>query len=312
MKKTFTSSFLGLAISGLLLASCSQMASYENEDLALEQARADKAGFTLSPYGSINGNENAYVDYYLGACESECIDPNDPNTFFVLSDREAFNGQFYVDYQIYHDATTIYYTFTAGTTSQATPLINTFNGATIDAPSYSISFPLEEGWQGCDLVERNFTLTRAGQGQGQGSSVTIETSYNLIPICTGEEETCEEKFSYDRDETDPNIITFKYTPSTTIENAQIQLTVPHIEAYEPLDGKTYTGFGEELENVLRWNGDLTCGEEITFTIKFTPISCTAAGPGNGLVNLVSNFNVKGFGNKLTGKPLTANCIPEEL
>ncbi|MDF2156669.1 hypothetical protein [Algoriphagus sp. CAU 1675] len=311
MKKTFTSGFLGLVISGLLLASCSQMASYENEDLTLEQASADKAGFRLNPFGTTNGNENAFVDYYQGACESECIDPNDPETFFVLNGRKNFNssGQIFIDYSIYHDASEIYYTFTIGTNNSSEPSIATFNGELVDAPSYSVSYPLEEGWQGCDLVERTFTLTRGGGGGGT-TVVEIPTSYNLIPICTGEEETCDEAFSYERDETDPNIITFKYTPSTTIENAEIQLTVPHIEAYEPMDGRTYTGFGEEEENVLRWNGKLTCGEEITFTIKFTPISCTAAGPGNGLVNLVSTFNVKGFGNKLTGKPLTAHCIPD--
>lgn len=310
MKKTFTSGFLGLVISGLLLSACSQVATYESEDLTLEQAKADKGGFTLSPYGNTNGNENAYVDYFDGACGAECIDPDDPETFFRLSDRKNFNPQFFIDYTIYHDANTIYYSFTAGGTSNnSTPLIATFNGTTIDLPSYSISYPLDEGWQGCDNVSRTFTITRAGQGGGS-NSVDIETSYNLIPICTGEEETCDEAFSYERDETDPNIITFKYKPSTTIENAEIQLTVPQIEAYEPMDGRTYTGFGEGEENVLRWNGKLTCGEEITFTIKFTPISCTAAGPGNGLVNLVSTFNVKGFGNKLTGKPLTADCIPE--
>lgn len=73
MKRIFTSSFLGLAISGLLLASCSQMASYENEDLALEQARADKAGFTLSPYGNIAGeNAREFVDN--PDCETECLE----------------------------------------------------------------------------------------------------------------------------------------------------------------------------------------------------------------------------------------------
>lgn len=61
MKTIFTSGFLGLVISGLLLASCSQMASYENEDLTLEQASADKAGFRLNPFGTTNGNENAMV-----------------------------------------------------------------------------------------------------------------------------------------------------------------------------------------------------------------------------------------------------------
>jgi hypothetical protein len=309
MKRTFTSSFLGLAISGLLLASCSQMASYENEDLALEQARADKAGFTLSPYRSTDGNENAFLDYYEGACTSECIDPLDPETFFVLSDREQFNPQIYIDYEIYHDATTIYYSFTIGTYNSSEPLISKVNGVDVNGLTYSIDFPLEEGWQGCDLVERTFTVTRGGGGGGS-TVVEIPTLYSLIPICTGEEETCDEAFSYERDEIDPNIITFKYTPSTTIENAQIQLTVPQIEDYEAMDGKTYTGFGEDLENVLRWNGDLTCGEEITFTIKFTPISCTAAGPGNGLVNLVSTFIVKGYGNKLTGKPITSDCIPD--
>ncbi|MBN3581205.1 hypothetical protein JYB64_02330 [Algoriphagus aestuarii] len=309
--KIFTTKMLGLVISALLLGACSQMATYENEDLTNGLEKADQAGFKLSPYGS-KGFENASLAYYEGACTVECIDPEDPETFFVLTGRKNFmvSGQVFIDYSIYHDDTDIYYTFTIGTNNASTPTIASLNGEVVNNQTHIISYPLGEGWEGCDLVERTFTITRGGGGGG-ATLVEIPTSYSLIPICTGdEEETCPEAFSYERDENNPNIITFKYTPMTTIENAEIQMTVPQIEGYEALDGKVYSGFGENDENVLRWNGTLECGIETTFVLKFTPISCTAAGPGNGKVNLISTFNVKGYGNKLTGKPLEAYCIPD--
>lgn len=307
--KIFTTKLLGLVISALLFGACSQMATYENEDLTNTLEKSDQPGFILSPYG-IGSNLNASLEYFEGACTTECIDPEDPETFFVLTGRKNFNPQIYIDYSIYHDATDIYYEFSIGTNNSSTPTIATFNGEVVEGLTYSISYPLDEGWQGCDLVERTFTLTRGGGGGGS-TVVEIPTSYALVPICTGdEEETCPEVFSYERDSENPNIITFKYTSPATIENAEIQLTVPQIADYLALDGKEYVGFGEDKENVLRWYGALACGVETTFVIQFTPLDCTAAGPGNGKVNLVSTFNVKGYGNKLTGKPLESDCIPD--
>ena len=85
------------------------------------------------------------------------------------------------------------------------------------------------------------------------------------------------------------------------------MTTPQIAGYEALDGKVYSTFGNPSSGGLRWNGDLVCGQEISFKIKFTPIDCT--GEPSPEVNMVSTFNVKDLGgNKLTGKPITGICV----
>lgn len=76
MKKLFTN-FLGLALSVMVLASCSQMATYEQADLTPEEvATAAKDGFNLTPYGT-GGNENAalYVgDFFSYSDDIACLD----------------------------------------------------------------------------------------------------------------------------------------------------------------------------------------------------------------------------------------------
>lgn len=53
--KIFTTKMLGLVISALLLGACSQMATYENEDLTNGLEKADQPGFKLNPFGVSSG-----------------------------------------------------------------------------------------------------------------------------------------------------------------------------------------------------------------------------------------------------------------
>ncbi|SIN98779.1 hypothetical protein [Algoriphagus halophilus] len=74
--KIFTTKLLGLVISALLLGACSQMATYENEDLTNTLAKSDQSGFTLSPYETTRF-ENAMVsesgDFILTYTENVCL-----------------------------------------------------------------------------------------------------------------------------------------------------------------------------------------------------------------------------------------------
>ncbi|WP_296703884.1 hypothetical protein [Algoriphagus sp.] len=310
--KMFTTKMLGLVISALLLGACSQMATYENEDLNKGLEKADQSGFNLSPYGVSNGENNAV--YSDEACLTECFKPDDPTTYFYLNGRENFNPQIYTDYNVYQTATHIFYEFSIAASNSSTPLISTYEldgtSMTVGASSFSVSYPLPANWQVCDLVSRTFTITRNGNAnQNSANVVIVPIDYKLIKICVDEPETCEEEFTWSRDVNDANTITFEYTPHRSKINAEIQMTTPQITAYQPLDGKVYTQFGNPSNGNggLRWNGDLVCGEKITFTIKFTPISCNNS--NNLPANLVSNFVVKDMGgNKLTGQPITGDCI----
>jgi hypothetical protein len=309
--KIFKSNLLGLALAGLILGACSQTATFEDADLANEQATAEKAGFNLSPFGTTSvENLREYSDT---ACATECINPDDPESWFYIEDRELFNPQIYIDYKVYQNATSIFYEFKIGTFNASNPTIASYllDGVStpINGTTFSLEFPLADGWQACDLVSKTFKIVRGGGGGG-ATSVEFTIDYKLVPVCVNEDDPddeCPEAFRYERDATDPNIITFYYTPKASKTNAEIQMTTPQIAGYEALDGKVYSTFGNPSSGGLRWNGDLVCGQEISFKIKFTPIGCT--GLPSPEVNLVSTFNVKDLGgNKLTGQPITGICV----
>jgi hypothetical protein len=57
---TLKNRFFGLALVGLMLGGCSQMATFEDADLMNEQAVANKVGFTMNPF-NVGGNENAAI-----------------------------------------------------------------------------------------------------------------------------------------------------------------------------------------------------------------------------------------------------------
>jgi hypothetical protein len=59
--KIFNTKLLALVTSAMLLGACSQMATYENEDLTNSLEKADQSGFKLNPYGTSSGFENAKI-----------------------------------------------------------------------------------------------------------------------------------------------------------------------------------------------------------------------------------------------------------
>lgn len=295
---------LAVLMTVAVLFSCNQVETFEIDDLNLNQEVLDRDGVTLT---ALNPNFMDFLNVYqVDACENFCIIPDDPTTYHVLSGRETYNPQIYVDYSVYHDDEKIYYNFTIAASNSSSPTIASVNGVPVGETSYSIEFDLPEDWEGCDLVERSFTVVRAGGGGG-ATGLTIETAYRLIPICVEEpDDLCPEDFSYERSGDDNNTILFKFTPKATLAFAEIQITTPQIADWESLDGKNYEEFGAGANGGLRWIGDLVCGEEITFELRFTPEAC---GQGNPNVNLVSTFNVKDLGgNKLTGQPIRSECI----
>jgi hypothetical protein len=311
--KTFRNRFLGMALVGLILGGCSQMATFEDADLMNEQAAAEKAGFKLDPFG-ISSGENSAV-YSDDACQTQCI-TEDPNTWFYLNGREYFNPVIWIDYKVWQTPTRIFYEFKIGASNQGNHSIASYsvdNGASVanTGKTFTVDYPLPANWIGCDLVSRKFNITRTGGGGG-ATGVEITVDYNLIPICDDDvvNEVCTEAFRYERDDQDMNIITFYYTPSRDKADAEIQFTLPQVTAYEPLDGKTYSTFGnwgnQNASSGIRWNGSLSCGVEISFKLKFTPISCTNS--NNLPANMVANFVVKDMGgNKLNGPPIEGAC-----
>lgn len=83
--KIFTTKMLGLVISALLLGACSQMATYENEDLTNGLEKADQPGFKLSPFNAGNRFENAYVvdQFFAYSTETNTICYDEASEFVV-------------------------------------------------------------------------------------------------------------------------------------------------------------------------------------------------------------------------------------
>lgn len=288
MKNTFTSSFLGLAISGLLLASCSQMASYENEDLALEQARADKAGFTLSPYGS-TGGENAKV-YSPEVCSNDCIS-DDPETWFIDSKEHIFDAtdqdeikKLKIDiyntptqliYDIYTENTTIKY-LKIGETFLINNSQSTYYQHIVEIGEYGVD------WNECDQYNATFYGFRNNlSGVGGGQLAEIITSYNLVGVC--QEEVCEESFTYEDNK--DGTYTFTYIPASDIDNAELVFTFAQNSVKSAQDG--WEDKGQTYQKTM--NLDACQEYNWTFTLDCKDL--------NNVQNLWTDFKVNDVSKK---------------
>ncbi|WP_026950705.1 hypothetical protein [Algoriphagus mannitolivorans] len=314
--KTSFYKFLGLALAGLILGACSQTATFEDADLMNEQASAERAGFKLDPFETPSGiNSKAYLECNQRGPD-DCI-TWDPNSWFYKAETKAYTAgpQGSVTVTIHNTPTHIVYTITS--TEQNIKKV-TFNGVDLyaqntNAPEPFIhSVPLGtfgEDWVACDLETATIEVRRQNSsGTGGGVYLKFETSYELIPVCDdGVQEDCDSslvKSFIEIDNQGYHIYEFTVISANDIPNGnswEVQLTVPQIIAYKALDGKTYTGFGEDLVNVLRWDGDITKCTPISFKIGFLP-DCGALdelGKKNTNATILSVFNVKGEGNLLS-------------
>lgn len=283
MKKTFISSFLGLVISGLLLASCSQMASYENDDLLLEQARTDKEGFKLSPLGN-NSIGNARV--YEGAdCSSDCIVAGSGD-YFIKTDSQtgsAGPNSKEVTYRAYNTETDfvveVDYVKTSGNSNAKADITITIEGDDLlieDVPfgstvSHSIALP--EGWVACDELE--FSILQ----EALGNPISWDESYSLFAVCS---EECEEEFSYSADE-GSGTIQFSYTPSESATGANLVFTFAQSAVVE-MEG--FTRNGATMQGVF----DLEACVTYEFTATVVTLRCT--GNGQTAVNVWTDFGVE--------------------
>lgn len=181
MRKTFTLSFLGLVISGLLLGACSQMASYENEDLQLEQAKVDKdGGFVLTPLGG--GNENAM----LADCGDNCITERvlmEANTTTQIGNSNNFKD---INYQIWNTPEQLIVQTTSNRTTDEIQIV--VNGQTIintltepePAGNFVFTyFDLPEGYVACEYTLESVLHI------GGGPQVTLsDIGYGVYEYCT--------------------------------------------------------------------------------------------------------------------------------
>lgn len=296
MKKTFTSSFLGLVISGLLLASCSQLATYENEDLILEQTSADKAGFKLSPFGSNGGNENAALTNCNNCIEEPQIAMHDVTKSTGNPSNPTITK--HGDLSVWNTKTDLIVTFSFNGTDGADQITQTINGTIYswskdgakDAAftevvltangkirSYKITQALGEKTK-CTPYSINFS-----SNGGPGGSLAKSAVYNIYEYC----QNCdEETFTYSAavTGTDQVNVVFTYDAIEALTNAEVKFTFPQIKnisqdgVYLAPDGKSYTVNNNGNNTVFTWRGNIGCSDETAVTFEFEVMAeCNSSG-----------------------------------
>jgi hypothetical protein len=313
MKKPFLTQFQNTFIvlmTTALLLSCSQMESFEANDLQAEANEAAKSGFNLTPYG--NGLENAKV-YTSDVCKTECI-TTEEETWFVktLVKEYSASPQGSVTIKIYNTPTQIIYSITS------TNDINRvdFKGNIIYASNtpavqpYVHAVNLGAGWKGCDTEAAKIEVRRQNSsGTGGGQYINFDTSYDLIPVCPPV--GCDnESFSYVTTNENLNVV-FSYDAASALSAAVVEFTFPQIMnmilgengKYSAPDGKMYSVNNATNQTVFTWVGDIGCTDATatTFTFNFSP-DCGAGNANDGQARIWSDTKVNGVSVKNSNTP----------
>lgn len=315
MKKIFTN-FLGLALSVMVLASCSQVATYEQADMTPEEVAAAKNGFNLTPYG-IGGNENAA----LLSC-TECIEEPVVATS-VVSKTAGPNTSNYGDLSVWNTETDLIVTYafygTVGADGSSINIGGTVYSWVKDGAvsagisdvvvsgngkilSYKVTHPLT-----VKTACTSYSVSFASNG-GPGGSLSKSTSYAIYEYCS---DCDEESFSYVA--TNANLdVTFSYNYSKVAEMT-LTFTLPQVKivqatgtTYVGADGKSYVIGGNGTN--LTWTGNVSCSNESPTTFEFDFVAdCGPSTANDGNANIWTDATVKAInGIDLVDDPLTLN------
>jgi hypothetical protein len=300
----------GLMISAMLLGACSQLATFENEDLLSNQEAAAKNGFNLTPFGT--GNENART-YAATDCGNFCIDPDLPE-YSVQSAQISNNtggGRPFTrvfTYTVYNtlNGFELGWSYTA-TNPGSRKLRITVSGAGFTLPqiytssavqttgnnTHTFSFT-DNSWAACGVVTIKAEILDGGNDTVVSGPLT--TYYSLIGAC--EDDCDEESFDYSSSVVGGLVdVTFQYNYSEEAE-VSIDFTFPQIindiptnGSYTGADGKTYrvTGNG----TVFHWTGDVSCSSEspTTFAFKGLVPDCGPSTAKDGKANIWTGAKV---------------------
>jgi hypothetical protein len=230
--KNFKIKFLGLALVGLILGACSQMGTYENADLMNEQAEANKAGFTMSPFGMGNENAKTSTSGNLTLTYEDVVCLGNPSI-------ATFGG--------------------AGFTGKRTVQIQKLVGS-----EWVQVFQKSQATSGTTanlgvlpVGEHTFRWTVGGQDGAQNVVFTIS-----VEQCSD----CVASFSY-VDNGDDAPYTFKYTPSEDMTDVLVEFTFAQGVAVTGLDGFTQNGGGNS--SVWSDTRSFVACTEYTFTVDLS-------------------------------------------
>jgi hypothetical protein len=270
----------GLVISGLLLGACSQMATYENEDLLASQEAAASImdPFTFKSVFGLDPNSNARMAYGDADCNNEVTYCVSSSNYYYKTDDKSWNapglGGVYLEYYQNVDGELVYsfdsYKNNNGKDPNLTgysidggEIINVSKSSTI-----TVIIPLDEDWEPCDIITRTIQVFRNSQ-----HSLSFTTSYTLLAVCDdggdGVNEDCEmEEFYYDQ--VAGFTYDFTYIPCEALTGATLKFTSPHIKDFTSTPSLIPNkGKGKGSPTVLSWTGNVPA-DGITFRITFDP------------------------------------------
>lgn len=249
--KNFKTKFLGLALAGLILGACSQTGTYETADLMNEQAVANKAGFTMTPFSS-GGGEN-----------------------FKVSDTETVytNETFNVAVTAYNDCENTYFTITRiegnmtvrvkqpGVASTQT------NGPTIldGGTTVTTTVPHSEDWEDGDDVTISYYVSGLGGGSNNNFQSGIIT-YNLVDVCSG----CDDEFSAVTtcsEDGSMRTATFTFTAGDDA-TYKIQGGLTAKSHNVDVNGATVIKVTKNNNNIISWTGALEECDVHTITVSW--------------------------------------------
>jgi hypothetical protein len=309
MKKTITR-IAGLVISAMLLGACSQMATFENEDLMLKQEAAAKSGFNLTPYGTA-GNENAslsncancitdiqvktvVINKSTGNPANPTITPHAEYSVWNTSSSFVMTYRFYgtdngSDHMQVSINGTTYHWFKDGAKDPAfTNVVKTKNGK---IRSFQITQAL-----GVKTACTEYPVSVLYNG-GPGGSLSSSTTYNIYEYCVAIAEVCdEESFSYVASNENLDVVfSYNYSEAAhmkltfTLPQAKIQMSTG--STYIGADGKSYLVGGNGTN--LTWVGDVSCSLDTPTTFAFNFAADCGPGTANdGKANIWTNTEVK--------------------
>jgi hypothetical protein len=281
--KFFKTKFLGLALVGLILGACSQMATYENADLMNEQAAANKAGFTMTPFGI--GNENARA---FGAdCEAECLTKGTAYTFTENYSTTASAGgnsklvkaTLTVSINTSNVAT---YTLdmsserTAGTTNSNVSFTGNLNGVAFNSGSlggistkrsYSTTITNVDYTGVACGDEISFSLTEVSFGDDK----TLSDTNVLLAYCP---EGCEDEMTADLTCGATNTVVFTFyaeEAGPVVIQGGLNAKATYISGSSNVltQNTTHSSLDNSNASVTRWEGNVAACTAVTVTIEWS-------------------------------------------
>ncbi|WP_339697755.1 hypothetical protein [Algoriphagus aquimarinus] len=293
----------GLVISAMLLGACSQMATYENEDLLSNQEAAAKNGFNLTPYGT-GGNENAMTLDGGGDYLTNCITEDSGDIFKADGDLSANwgggpnAGTKSLTVEVWNTLTTIEYRFTLTSSNPNGNNLQYFDevsGDWLNAGSLVVNVPLvisralPIGWVAGDVITEQWKQVGGGSPLDAGN-----VSYTLIGECSD----CEESFSY-VDNGDNEAYVFTYIPAEDMSAAALVFTFAQGVAASAtgLDGWATNGSTRQITM------DLVACQEYTWTVDLIA-DCSGNSPNS---NVWTDFKVNTVSKKGTLSDITESC-----